>query len=237
MCYHYSQAYRLKKIAEKYKTKINPSLEWFPEYHVNGFDSPKVPVVTENKELNLFQWGLIPSWVKTAEQADDMKLKTLNARSETIFEKPSFQCVETNRCIVPASGFFEWKQNASGKQPYYIYPSNDFLFSFAGIYDAWRNTSTGNVIYSCSIVTVPANSFMEEIHNVKKRMPMMLTDEQVEQWLSENMHTHWDELKQPIGSNWLKAHPISNKISRRNTASDDAALIKKINIPEQKKLF
>ena len=237
MCYHYSQAYRLKKIAEKYNSKVNPVEEWFPEYHIKGFDSPPVPIINMENKVEIAQWGLIPSWVKTEDQANEIKFKTLNARTETVTEKPSFQAIESKRCIIPASGFFEWKHTETGKQPYYIYPKEEEMFSFAGMFDVWMNRSTGEQVKTCSILTTSANELMEDIHNVKKRMPLILKEDKVNQWLSEDAFKHWNELIKPVETDFMQAHTISNLITKKGFNTNTPDILKKVAVHQQQRLF
>lgn len=106
---------------------------------VNGFKYPEMPVISNGK-LELMNWGLIPFWAKD----EEIKKYTLNARAETVFEKPSFKgSIKSKRCIVPATGYFEWKHTDNKKQPYFIHLKNQDAFSFAGIWDTWTNKITG----------------------------------------------------------------------------------------------
>ena len=148
----------------------------------NGFSHPIINVVTEENpnDLQHFMWGLIPSWAKN----DDIKKYTLNARYETLKTKPSFKTAK--RCLIFADGFYEWKwldKQGKKKQKYLIELPNSELFSFAGLYDQWINKQTGEIINSCSIITTEAKCVMREIHNSKMRMPMIIENNQMEDWL------------------------------------------------------
>lgn len=237
MCYHYSQAYKLKKIAEKYKARVDKKEDWFPEYHINGFSSPKTPVVTQNQEISLMQWGLIPSWTKSVEAAEEIKWKTLNAKAETLTEKPAFQSVRQSRCLVPISGFFEWQTTPTGKQPFYIYGREEEILSLAGVQDNWMNPETGQSVQSFSIVTTRANDRMAEIHNSKQRMPLILTPDKSHQWLSDQVFEQWNSVIEPVDSDYLAAHPISGLINRKGVSHNTPEVIRKIIIPQQQKLF
>ena len=141
-------------------------------------------VTTENSnDLQYFMWGLIPSWAKDY----DFKKHTLNAKYETLKTKPSFK--NAKRCLIFADGFYEWKwldKYGKKKQKYLIELQNSELFSFAGVYDKWRNKQTGEIINSCSIVTTEAKGIMREIHNSKMRMPIIVEYNQMEDWLRGN---------------------------------------------------
>jgi putative SOS response-associated peptidase YedK len=141
-----------------------------------------LPVVIneDKKQLKLLQWGLIPFWSKTSK----LEVNMANAKCEEIFEKPSWKNPILNRrCLIPATGFYEWKLEGKKKIPYFIFLPNQTLFYFGGIWDRWINNSTGETIESFSIITTPANTLMEEIHNTKKRMPLIISDHFANNWL------------------------------------------------------
>jgi len=157
-----------------------------PVYHANAFTYPAMPVITNESrdEINFFNWGLIPSWIKNDSEADEIKKFTLNARAETVFEKPSFKgSIIKKRCIIPASGFFEWQHINKEKLPYYIRLSDKELFSFAGIWSIYTNEDKEQ-LFSYSIITSDANEFMANIHNTKRRMPVILDKTEEEIWLN-----------------------------------------------------
>ena len=149
----------------------------------NGFTHPKVSCITENDPHNVsnLSWGLIPEWSKT----EDIKKYTLNARIETINEKPSFK--NAKRCVIFADGFYEWKwldPKGRKKQKYLIEYPDSKLFGFAGLYDQWVNKETGEILESCSIVTTAAEGIMKEVHNSKLRMPVTLNIDSLSNWLN-----------------------------------------------------
>jgi putative SOS response-associated peptidase YedK len=133
--------------------------------------------------ISHIKWGLIPSWSKD----DSIKKYTLNARHETVNQKPSFK--NAKRCLIFADGFYEWKWlDAKGtkKQKYLIeYPDSE-LFAFAGLYDQWVDKETGEIIRSCSILTTQAKGIMREIHNSKLRMPVTINKSNFNEWLDRN---------------------------------------------------
>ena len=129
-----------------------------------------------------YNWGLIPSWSKDTE----IRKFTLNARIETITEKPSYKNNTNKRCLVIADGFYEWKWlNKSGtkKEKYLITKPKNELYAYGGIYSEWTDQDTGEVINSYSLVTTAANKLMSEIHNIKKRMPIILKQGDESDWL------------------------------------------------------
>jgi len=119
-----------------------------PSYYYHAFELPKIPVISSEKPdgIDLYQWGLIPSWTRDEEYANDIRYKTFNARSESITEKPSFRhAFRSNRCLVISKGFYEWQTVGKEKFPYYIYLSDEKIFTFAGLYDVWTNHRTGEI--------------------------------------------------------------------------------------------
>lgn len=154
----------------------------------NGFTNPLTPIITNTQKNNiqLYSWGLIPSWAKD----ESFRKNTLNARIESLEEKPSYRNYIKNRCLIVVDGFYEWKWlDPAGKDKlqYLITLPNEELFAFAGIYSSWTNKLTGEVINTYSMVTTEANELMAEVHNTKKRMPVILTKENEQDWLNPNI--------------------------------------------------
>jgi putative SOS response-associated peptidase YedK len=185
MCFFTQQTKSAKEVENRFSAKIQHP-EMFKSFQqINGFTFPKTPVITNqnNSTIQHFQWGLIPLWASD----ENIKKYTLNAKIETIHQKPSFKNVVNNRCLIIADGFFEWQWlDAKGKkkQPYLITLPHKELFSFAGIWSEWINKNTGELINSYSIITTEANELMSEIHNTKKRMPVILGNHNELDWLN-----------------------------------------------------
>ena len=132
----------------------------------------------EGREMVGMRWGFLPSWYKTATDGPLL----INARSETIAEKPSFRdAARQRRCLIPASGFYEWQGPEKPKTPYFIAPAETGIFAFAGVWQAWRQPD-GEVIDTCAIVTCPANEMLSPIHH---RMPVVIAPEDYGLWLGE----------------------------------------------------
>lgn len=182
MCYSNSSTSTNIDLSKRYKKNIDN----VPEqtiYYASGFTFPTWRVITNKDNVELMNWGLIPNWYK-GNDTSEIARNTLNARTESIHEKASFKSlVNSGRCIIPSTGFFEWKHENNSKIPYFIYPKNDIVFSMAGLFDQWKNPHTKNVITTFSILTCTANAFMSEIHNVKKRMPLILHLNSENHWL------------------------------------------------------
>lgn len=181
-----------------------------PVFFASGFSYPDWRIVTKADSLEEMQWGLIPSWFK-GEDIKEIASMTLNAKVETLDEKASFKhLLHRQECIVPSSGFFEWKTIGKEKIPYFIYPSSDTIFSMAGLYDLWIDPLSGNAKKSFTILTCPANSLLSEIHNTKKRMPLLLDPIQEEGWLKGELEP--EKLLLPSDNFMIKAHEVDRKL-------------------------
>ncbi len=158
--------------------------EWYTPGIFNAFEFPKNPVISnENPEsIELFTWGLIPHWAKD----NSIRKNTLNARIETLDQKPSFKPSLNKRCLVLADGFYEWQwldPKGKRKQKYLLTLPGEEAFALAGLWSSWRNKLTGEVQNTFTIITTAANELMREIHNHKKRMPVILHREHEKKWL------------------------------------------------------
>jgi putative SOS response-associated peptidase YedK len=206
MCYHTTQKKSKKELAERFKVDVNESLDISGELF-NGFTFPYTPVISsKNKnKMALFQWGLIPNWSKEK----SIQQYTLNAKIETLDEKPSFKNSIQQRCLIVADGFMEWQwldKKGKTKQQYHITLPNQDAFAFAGIWSEWVNPSTGEIINTYSMVTTEANPLMSEIHNTKKRMPVILTPQNEQDWL--NGKNYQDFAKCDLALNAVKVNEI-----------------------------
>jgi putative SOS response-associated peptidase YedK len=176
-------------------------------------ECPVIVVRKNNRQLLGMRWGLVPPWAKDEESASRM----INARSETIQEKPSFrQSFKTQRCLVPADGFIEWKKNQSKKQPHYFTRRDKELFAFAGIWSEWEKT--GSPLQTFSIVTTDCNALVRPIHH---RMPVLLSPDDYEVWLSADSDVKTlQSLLTPYPANLMETIAISQKI---NSPKNDSA--------------
>ncbi len=184
MCFHYSIKKSKKQIEKHFNAQFEESPLFEPTQHVNAFSHPFMPIITNDKSdtIQLFKWGLIPNWVKEKERANEISKMTLNARVETVKEKPSFKdVVKSQRCLVIADGFYEWQTDGKKKIKYFIEHAEKPLFAFAGIWNSWTDKQTGEIENTFSILTQKANSFMAKIHNIKKRQPIILQHER--EWI------------------------------------------------------
>ncbi|WP_296622003.1 SOS response-associated peptidase [Marivirga sp.] len=218
-----------------------------PIFHITGFEHPKLPVITNENpdEFNLFQWGLIPSWSKDEQQAHELYNKTINARAETMFEKPAFRkAAKDKRCIIMVDGFFEHHHKQKQLIPYYISLKDNSPISLAGIWEEWENPENGHKISSVSVVTTTANPLMTEIHNNPKlkeaRMPLILPEELESEWLlSINDKVSEEQVKaliKPFDEELMQAWPVK-PIRGKKKKSQSADIIEKHEISEQLGLF
>ena len=211
---------------------VNFEEDWKPVYHANGFSFLLMPVITQEKpvSIQLFNWGLIPHWVKTKFDADKIRAQTLNACSETVFEKPSFRSsIINSRCLVLADGFFEWMDFQKKKYPHFIYLKDKKWFCFAGIHSEWTDKETGEHIKTYSILTTAANPMMARIQNSKERMPVIVPPQHYKKWLSTGLNKN--ELRSffdPYPQKEMEAYTISKLITSHSQDS---------NVPEIKEPY
>jgi len=189
MCYNIKTKSNIHELEKRFHATYQDAQKAFEFDTVSGFAHPNIPVIEseEPNKIHLMKWGLIPPWVKDEEQAKDMANKTLNAMGETVFTKPSFRSILKRRCLILVDGFYEWQHIEKRKIKYVIQLQDPEPFALGGLYDEWINNATGEVIKGFSIITVPANPLMEEIHNTKKRMPLILKKEDELKWLDTNL--------------------------------------------------
>ncbi|HTA82824.1 MAG TPA: SOS response-associated peptidase [Bacteroidia bacterium] len=191
MCYKVKATASVEELRKRYNAELEQKFDEMRPYQgVSGFAHPKLPVITseENGKIQLMDWGLVPAWVKDEKTAAEMQNATLNARSETLFEKPSFRSIMKKRCLILVNGFYEWHHALKEKIPYYIHLKSSALFALGGLYDEWVNTNTGEIYKGFSIITVPANPLMAHIHNTKKRMPLILPSSTEKEWIAADIN-------------------------------------------------
>ena len=169
----------------------------------------------------LFKWGFIPHWSKEKKTG----YKMINARIESVWEKPSFRgAIRHRRCLIPASGFYEWKKADSGKQPYFVTVADSNMFSMAGIWETWEDKSSGEIIDSCAILTTVAKGIVRDLHD---RMPMIIDKTGYQDWLDPGAQTR-DRLNiRQVSEDNMEAWPVSSKVnSPRNNSPELTAALK-----------
>ncbi len=159
MCFTIEIHLTRKAIEERFRVDGSVLHDFDFNYFYRAFDNPLIPVIAQEdpSRIQLMQWGLIPAWSRSREEAEQIRKGTHNARSETLHEKPSFkEPFNSGRCLIVAGGFFEWQQIDDRKIPWYITRKSGEPFVFAGLCDSWRNPLDGEEVRSCSIITTKA---------------------------------------------------------------------------------
>jgi putative SOS response-associated peptidase YedK len=207
MCGRFSNRTSAEKIKKEFKVSEVPSIEAryniAPTQNILGISQEEAV-----REAKLFKWGLIPSWAK------DMSIgaKLINARSETVMEKPSFrEAFKRRRCIIPADGFYEWQKTNGRKQPYYFFMRDGHPFGFAGLWDRWKSPED-EILETCTILTTEAN---ETVKNVHDRMPVILHPTDYDLWLDDDPRklSFLKELLRPYSAEEMVSHPVSTLVN------------------------
>ena len=217
MCGRYTFTFDAKSLADAFRM-VPPGFDIVKGY--NWAPGQYVVIVRPEKGQRVADvafWGLIPSWVKDPNTSP----KPINARAETLEEKPTFRTAfRRKRCIVPASGFYEWKADGKAKQPYYIHPTDGDLFAFAGLMEDWQGPNGEVMVSACIITTVP-NDLMAKIHN---RMPVILPRDAWDLWLDPAAQVREIQpLLVPCPAELMAAYPVSSAVG--NTRNDGPELI------------
>lgn len=208
MCGRFAQRTNAKGLARGFGVSEVPDVE----ARYNIAPTQKVLAVVERegeREMTFFKWGLIPSWAKDA----SMGARLINARSETVQEKPAFrQAFKQRRCIIPADGFCEWqKKGSEKKQPYFFQMRDESPFGFAGLWERWEGEN--QAINSCTILTTQANEVLRPVHD---RMPVILHAEDYELWLEGDVRKLGlvKELLRPYPTEQMMSYPVGTAINR-----------------------
>jgi putative SOS response-associated peptidase YedK len=223
VCYHLSTKINVAELEKRFEAAYDAIEAPTTYHHVSGFAYPNIPVITseEPNRIKLFQWGLIPAWTKSKADGEKFRANTLNARSETIFKKPSFRSVTKKRCLVLVDGFYEWRDYNKKKYPYFIHLKNNEPFAMGGIYENWADKETGEILDTFSIVTLEANPLMAKIHNSKLRMPLILPKETERLWIEPKVDKDFiGSLFKQFPENEMAAHTISKLITSRKENSN-----------------
>jgi putative SOS response-associated peptidase YedK len=231
MCGRYRLSRRKQVIAEHFDA-VPFEDDWEPRYNIAP--TQPVPVVRQTpnfRELALMRWGLIPSWATDP----SIGLRTINARAETITTTASFRDpLRTQRCLIPADGFYEWKRAGRSKQPYCFEVEDGEMFAFAGLWDRWIGPH-GKEIESCTIITTMPNSHPVDIHD---RMPVVLPSCAYASWLNPSMRNSRTALGWLVPyAGAMRRYPVSTKVNL--VQNDDAECAKPVesDAPPQRQLF
>ncbi|UOQ86443.1 SOS response-associated peptidase [Gracilibacillus salinarum] len=196
--------------------------DYIPSYNIAPTQQVLALVGTnQGNKAGYLQWGLIPSWSK------DPKIgsKMINARSESVDEKPSFNRLLTRRrCLIVADSFYEWKKDGGEKQPYRITVNDGGLFTFAGLWDRWQQQD--QTLVTCTILTTKPNALMDSLHH---RMPVILEEQARNDWLNPRVEdkNYLKSLLQPFETSKMAAHPVSKRVN--NPRNNDHALIEPVS--------
>lgn len=223
MCGRYASTLPPEQMAELFK--LLNSVESVPRYNI----APTQPVIaiweeSGRRQGHFARWGLVPRWVKDPREFPLL----VNARVETMAEKPAFRdALKHGRCIIPASGYYEWHTNPDkSKQPYYITLADDRPMALAGLYATWVGPE-GEEIDSIATITVPANGQLSAVHD---RMPAILEGDAIEQWLDVRgfpaKAAH--QLVLPLEDGAVKFHPVSTRVN--SARDDDPGLILEVSV-------
>lgn len=209
MCGRFTLISSAEDLVEQFQLFEVPSLS--PRYNI----APSQPVATVRqspgnggRELALLRWGLVPFWAKDP----SIGARMINARAETAAEKPSFRAAfRQRRCLVPADGFYEWQQQAQGKQPFYIRLRDERTLALAGLWEHWEGTE-GATIDSCTVLTTQPNDLIRPLHS---RMPVVLGPQDYDLWLDPNVQSpeRLQPLLRPYPSGEMVAYPVSKWVN------------------------
>jgi putative SOS response-associated peptidase YedK len=207
MCGRFTQRADSKKIAKEFKVAEVPAVE----ARYNIAPTQEVLAVYEHedgREATFFKWGLVPAWAKDT----SMGARLINARSETVAEKPAFRAAfKQRRCLIPADGFYEWQRKDGRKQPFFFHLRDERPFGFAGLWERWEGKG-GAVINSCAILTTEANEVLRPVHD---RMPVILHPEDYKLWLGADARELdlVKEMLRPYPAEEMLAYPVGTSVN------------------------
>ncbi|SED15197.1 SOS response-associated peptidase [Paenibacillus sp. GP183] len=226
MCGRFTIVMTMDELITRYD--IDEIIQPFTKPNYNVAPTQMIPAIMndgEKTKLDQLKWGLIPPWAKN----EKIAYTTINARAETVAEKPAFRnAIKRKRCLIPASSFFEWQKIGRDKQPMRILLKNEDIFSMAGLYEFWRDPE-GNIVNSCSIITTTPNELMADIHN---RMPVILKKDDEALWLDPGTTDpeFVRHLLAPYPPEEMKAYPVSKAVG--NVRNNGFELIKQLGASE-----
>ncbi len=234
MCFDISST-KIKQLIEKNRTaSFYRDFDYEPFYHANGFSYPTISIIKMGEPNTIFPstWGFVPEWGHEDLSSFRKKYNTLNAKSETLLTSSMYkESAREKRCLIIADGFFEPHKSNNTSVPYYCYlPTTEFedgrdIFVFAGIYNELEENKP-----TCSIITTEANDFFSEIHNVKKRMPLVLNNDLVGKWLDDGLRDNHivDLLKNGFTKKEFKAYSVSRNLYDRKRITNDPSILDQV---------
>lgn len=210
MCGRFTNSAKAQDVEREFKVgRVNLKV-FAPRYNIAPSQMIAAVLETQGtRAVEELRWGLVPAWAKDDAIGD----KLINARAETLAEKPSFKnAFRARRCIIPASGFYEWQKGKSGSQPFYFYLKDRDVFGFAGLWEEWTDKETGEVVETCTIITTAANDVLKPVHH---RMPVILKAADYDQWLDEK-EKNTDRLQPllaPYPAAEMAAHAVGKAVN------------------------
>ncbi len=241
MCFSVNVNLVKEELEERYGISFPDKYRYEPSYYYHAFGLPVIPAVCSERPstISLLKWGLIPSWTRSVEDAESIRYKTFNARAETIDSKPSFSSsFKEKRCIIPVKGYYEWQHVGKRKIPWYVYRSDNDIITLAGLYSEWKPDSDSETLKTFSIITTEANTLMAEVHNSKKRMPVILNRSDEKKWIDITVSpARALEMLKPCSSNVLKAHTIGPLVNDRTANRNTPEVIREYTWPGSDSLF
>lgn len=209
MCGRYTLNIEADDLEKFFSAKLDKS-RYQPRFNIAP--SQEVPILRDPKHFEYLKWGFVPKWAKEPKDAG-----WINARSESITEKPAFRSsFKTKRCLVPATGFYEWTVGAGGKMPHYIYLKSGKPFAMAGVWETWKSKE-GEILETFAILTRAANAFMAPLHD---RMPVILDHEDWLPYLNESPETVHELVQRPLRAE-LSEHEVSKAVNSPKTDNSD----------------
>ena len=221
MCGRAFEIYRNADLAFLDEHGEDPDLDWLsPNYNMAPTETSPVLLVRDGtRTFKPFRWGLVPPWANSVQAAS--KYSLINARGEEISEKRTYaEPFQHQRCVVPLSGFYEWKREGKTKRPFAIHLRDQPIMAVAAVWERWQPTRETEPIHSFSIVTTAANDVMADIHD---RMPVILDHGDIDGWLDPDVHEceRVLPLVRPCPSEWLTAYEVSTSVNSVRNKSPD----------------
>jgi len=223
MCGRFTNRLTWREIVALYHLSVplEPERNLPARYNICPTDT--IDVVVERsgrRDLVPMRWSLIPYWWKKS--AKEIPA-TFNARAETVATKPMFrEAFERNRCLIPASGYYEWLPTPTGKQPYYYTARGDSPLTFVGLWDEWKDIETGEPLKSCTMIITNANALAAKVHD---RMPVLLQPKDFDGWLKG---TAGAELLKPAPDDYLQTWPVARRVNSSRAPGDDPTLVERV---------
>lgn len=234
MCYEISLTKTEQQVEDEFDAEMYIQLLYEPIYHVSGFTHPHLMCIPMEEPTNIFpmEWGLVPPSSETDILNFRRKYNTLNAKSETIFESKIYsEPILNKRCLVIADGFYEPNHKNGVVTPYYCYLEGHKIFTFAGIYSGSDNEEEN---WTVSILTTKANPFFAKIHNIKKRMPLVLDKEFEKVWLDPSLNEKnlKELMKHGFTKDKFKAHSVTRDLYQKEINTNKRRIIEKVDYNE-----